>query len=75
MRQVMMIASKLTRTAHTVISRSDHVLCTMSDGTSVSLEWSRLAAILGDDLVRVDPTHYETLRVPTDAELSALLRH
>jgi hypothetical protein len=75
MRQVMMIASKLTRIPHTVISRSDHVLCTMSDGTDVSLEWSRLAAMLGDDLVLVDPTHYETRRVPTDAELAASLRH
>ena len=70
-----MIATKLTRAAHTVIQRSHHVVCTMSDGTNVTLTWSKLASILGEDLVVVDPMHYETRRVPTDGELAGSLRH
>jgi hypothetical protein len=60
--------TKLTRNAHAVIARADQVLCTMSDGTNVTIDWSRLAQILGDDLVPVEGK-FEARRVPTDVEL------
>jgi hypothetical protein len=65
----MVTTTKLTRLAHSVIPRADQVLCTMSDGTNVTLDWSKLASILGDDLVRCGSQQYEARRIPTDVEL------
>jgi hypothetical protein len=60
----------LLRTPSSIITRADEVLCTMSDGTSITLAWSKLTTILGDDLVPIG-AHFEARRVPTDAELAA----